>query len=134
MIALDEERAEGALRECAFLAFLFEEHAEFHVDIRQLREGVVVAVERRAAEREQTLLLFGKNVRFHPADFVQPDAPFRQRRIVEELREMLVLDRLDLRDDEAKSPRRSVVSKFCSCPMRARYSGFALSSASWSEA
>ena len=90
MIALDEKGAVGALGERPLDAFFVDDHAELHVDIGQLGEGIGVAVERRAPEREQSLLLFGKHVRLHPADLAQAHAPFRERGIVEKLRECFV--------------------------------------------
>ena len=38
-----------------------------------------------------------------PADLLQLDSPRRQRRIIEKVRELFVVDRLDFRDDETRS-------------------------------
>ena len=36
VIAFHEKRTQGTLRERAFLAFVIDKHAEFHVDVREL--------------------------------------------------------------------------------------------------
>ncbi len=100
VIALHKEAAVGALRERPLLAFLVDQDAELHVDIGQLRKGVVVAIECRAPEGEKTLFFFRKHMRLHPADLAQPDLPLRKRGVFQELGELLVRDRLDFRDDE----------------------------------
>src|SRR5450432_4724616 len=64
MIALHQKRAERTLTERAFLALLVEQRAEFHVDVGELRKGVVVAIKRGAAEREQALLRLREHMRF----------------------------------------------------------------------
>src|SRR4029453_14904973 len=66
-IALDQKRAEGALREWPFTPGPIDQHTKFHVDIGELRKRVVVTAERDIAQRKKTLLRHGKHVRFHPA-------------------------------------------------------------------
>ena len=54
VIAFHQERAVGALGERFLPAFVVNEHAEFHVDVGQLRKRVVVTIERgtpRASRR-----------------------------------------------------------------------------------
>lgn len=68
-IALDQERAECALRKRLLASFRINQDAEFHVHVRQLRKRVVVTVERGTAEREQAFFRFGKHVWLQAADF-----------------------------------------------------------------
>ena len=100
VVPFHEKRAERTLGQRFFAAGRIGQYAELHVHVGQLRKGVVVAVECGAAEREQSFLRFGEHMRFHAADLMQLDSPFRERRIGHELGELLVIDRLNLRNDE----------------------------------
>ena len=90
------------MRERFFAAGLVGQHAELHVDVGQLRKRVVVAAERDAAERENPFLRLGKHVRLHPANLAQLRPPLRQRRIDNELRELVIGNRLDFRDEKRR--------------------------------
>ena len=57
---LTQERTERALRERMLRGLLVEQRAEFHVDIGQLRESVVIAIERGSAEREEAFFAFAQ--------------------------------------------------------------------------
>ena len=82
VIALNKKRTERALCERMFAALLVEQSAEFHIDVGQLRERVVVAIECDVAESEQPFFCFGKNVRLHAANLFQLRSPRSQNGIV----------------------------------------------------
>ena len=102
VIALDQEGAERALGQRTFLALGISQRAELHVHIGQLREGIVIAVERGTAEREQAFLRFREHVRLVPPDFFQARAPFRECGIAQIRRECFVVDRLNFRNQKRR--------------------------------
>ena len=99
-IAIDEKRRKRALRERPLLAVLVQHGAEFHIDIRELREGLVMSMDRARAQRQQPLLGFAEGVRTHPADFLQRKHPRLEQRIGEHLCKGRIFDALNLRRDE----------------------------------
>ena len=105
-IAFQQERTVGALGKWFFPAIDVDQHAKFHVHIGQLRERVVVAIERDCPEREQAFLALAQDMRAHPADFVERNVPILQSRIGDELLPACVVDRLNFRDDKGGSFRQ----------------------------
>ena len=103
VIALHKKGTERALRQWPLVTLLVHEHAEFHIDVGELREGIVVAVERGTTEREEALLLFRKDVRLHSPNLVQTDPPLFQRRIVEKGGQLLIVDCLNFRDNKRRN-------------------------------
>src|ERR1700681_2684301 len=95
VIAFHQKRAERTLRERLLATGLVGQNTKLHVHVGQLRKSILVAAERDAAERKNPLLRLGENVRLHPANLVQLDPPISQRWIDHELRELLVVDRLN---------------------------------------
>src|SRR5205085_1219487 len=55
VVAFDEKRAERALSERLLFTLVVDQHAKLHVDVGQLRECFVVAVERGVAEGQEAL-------------------------------------------------------------------------------
>jgi hypothetical protein len=75
---------------------------KLHVHIGKLRKRVVVTAESDTPQREKPLLGHGKHMRLHSANLVQLDPPILQLRIGNKLRELLVVDRQDFRNNERR--------------------------------
>ena len=99
-VALDEEGGKGALGEGALDPFFIGQHAEFHIDVGELGEGLVMPVDDARAEGHEALFRLGKGVRTHPADFAEADIPIGEVGIGEEGGELRIVDGLDFRRDE----------------------------------
>ena len=83
-----------------FAPSLIDQDAELHVNIGQLRKGVVVTAECESAQRQKAFLGNRKHMRLHSADFVQLDSPILQSWIGSELSKLFVVDREDFRNDK----------------------------------
>ena len=105
-IAFQQERTVGALGERFLSAIDVDERPEFHVDIGQLREGVVITMERSAAEGEQAFLTLAQDMRPHPANFVERNLPILQSWIGDELLPVSIVNRLNFRHNKSGSFRQ----------------------------